>query len=128
MPIPEPGCYVALSVSSDTMHPDEIATHLGLTPSQRVVMGTPTGVPSPPKHPYHIAAFRSLLGPTERMETHIEHMLGILEPLKPKLASMQERCRPVIFCICLVRGEDGWELSPELLARMARLGVAFCFS
>ena len=62
------------------------------------------------------------------MEMHIEHMLGVVEPLKPKLAAIQDCCRPVIFCSCLVQGEDGWELSPELLTRMAGLGVAFCFS
>ena len=62
------------------------------------------------------------------MEAHIEHMLRVVEPLKSKLAAIQERCRPVIFCSCFLRGEDGWELSPELLTRMASLGVAFCFS
>ena len=110
------------------MPPDAIAEYLVLAPSERVVMGTPTGTASPATHPFHIVTFRSHLPPSARMEAHIEHMLSVVEPLKSKLAAIQERCRPVIFCGRVSRGEGGWELSLDLLTRMASLGIAFCFS
>jgi Domain of unknown function (DUF4279) len=110
------------------MDPDDIATHLGLTPSQRIVMGTPTGGDSPATHPCHLALFPSRLNASDRMEVHIEHMVAVLEPLLPKLEAIQDRCKSVIHCTCVVRDEDGWELSPELLIRMGRLGIGFCFA
>jgi hypothetical protein len=55
-------------------------------------------------------------------------MVAVLEPLFPKLEVIQDRCELVIHCTCVVRNEDGWELSPDLLARMGRMGVAFCFT
>jgi hypothetical protein len=108
------------------MNPNDIESHLGLTPSQRIVRGTPTGRDSPAMHPYHLALFPSRLNPSDRMEVHIEHMVAVLEPLLPRLEAIQHRCRLVIHCTWV--GEDGWELSPELLARMGRLGIAFCFA
>ena len=128
MPESKPGCYVGLCVSSTEMHPDNIATHLGLTSSQRIVMGTSTRGDSPAMHPYHLALFPSRLNPSDRMEVHIEHMVAVLEPLLPRLKAIQDRCKLVIHCTCVGRNENGWELSPELLARMGRLGIAFCFA
>jgi hypothetical protein len=128
MPESNLGCHVALCVSSTEMNPDDIATHLGLTASHRIVMGTPTGGDSPAMHPYHLALFPSRLNPSDRMEVHIEHMVAVLEPLLPRLEAIQDRCKLIIHCACVVRDEDGWELSPELLARMGRLGIAFCFA
>jgi hypothetical protein len=122
------GCHVALCVSSTKMNPDDIATHLGLTSSQRIVKDTPTGGDSPAMHPCHVALFPSRLSSSDRMDVHIENMIAVLEPLLPKLEAIQDRCKLVIHCTCVVRDEDGWELSPELLARMGRLGIAFCFA
>ena len=62
------------------------------------------------------------------MDVHIEHMVYVLEPLLPKFKAIEDRCKSVIHCTCVARDEDGWELSPELLARMGRLGIAFCFA
>jgi len=62
------------------------------------------------------------------MDVHIEHLVTVLEPLLPKLEAIQNRCKLVIHCTCVVRDDDGWELSPELLARMSRMGIAFCFA
>jgi len=62
------------------------------------------------------------------MDVHIEHMVAVLEPLLARLEAIEDRCKSVIHCTCVVRDGDGWELSPELLARMGRLGIAFCFA
>ena len=110
------------------MAADDIAAHLGLTPSRKIVMGTPTGEDSPATHPCHLALFPSGLSSSDRMDVHIEHMVAVLEPLLPKLEAIQDRCKLVIHCTCVVRDEDGWELSPDLLARMGRMGIAFCFA
>ena len=91
-------------------------------------MGTPTGEDSPATHPYHLALFPSRLSPSARMEVHIEHMLAMLEPLIATIQSIRDRCELVIHCTCVIRNEDGWDLSPELLARMGSLGIAFCFA
>jgi hypothetical protein len=128
MPESKPGCYVALCVSSTKMNPDDIESHLGLTPSRKIVMGTPTGEDSPATHPCHLALFPSGLSSPDRMDVHIEHMVAVLEPLLPRLEAIEDRCKSVIHCTCVVRDEDGWELSPELLIRMGRLGIAFCFA
>lgn len=128
MPESKPGCYVVLCVSSTEMDPDDIVAHLGLTPSRRIIRGTPTGEDSPIAHPYHLVLFPSPLNPSDRMDVHIEHMIAVLEPLLPRVETMRDRCKFVIHCTSVVRGEDGWELSPELLARMGRLGIAFCFA
>lgn len=128
MPKSKPGCYVALCVSSSEMTADHITAHLGLTPSRSIVRDTPTGEDSPATHPYHLALFPSRLNPSERMDVHIEHLVTVLEPLLPKLEAIQNRCKLVIHCTCVVRDDDGWELSPELLARMSRMGIAFCFA
>ena len=80
MPQSKPGCYVALCISSTKMNPDDIASHLGLTPSRKIVMGTPTGEDSPTTHPYHLVLFPSGLSFSERMDVHIEHMVAVLEP------------------------------------------------
>ena len=110
------------------MPPDDIATHLGLTPSRKIVMGTQTETDSPAKHTCHLALFPSGLSSSDGMDVHIEHMLAVLEPLLPKLRAIQDRCKLLIQCTCVVRDEDGWELSSELLDRMGRLGIAFCFA
>jgi hypothetical protein len=110
------------------MPSDDVAAHLGLTPSQKIVMGTPTGEDSPATHPCHLALFPSGLSPSARMDVHIEQMLAVLETLLPKLRAIQDRCKLVIHSTCVIRGEDAWELSPELLARMGRLDIAFCFA
>ncbi len=131
MPESKPGCYVSLCVSSIKMNPDDIESHLGITPSRtsrKIVMGTPTGESFPAIHPYHLALFPSGLSSSDRIDVHIEHMVAVLEPLLPRLKAIEDRCKSVIQCTCVVRDEDGWELSPELLARMGRLGIAFCFA
>ena len=91
-------------------------------------MGTATGEDSPATHPYHLALFPSRLSPSERLEVHIEQMLAVIAPVLPSLEAIQDRCKSVIHCTCVVRKEDGWELSPELLSRMGNLGIAFCFA
>jgi hypothetical protein len=91
-------------------------------------MGTPTGRDSSATHPCHLALFPSLLSTSDRMDVHIEHMVTMLESLLPKVEAIRDRCKLVIHCTCVVRDEDGWELSPELLARMGRMGIAFCFA
>lgn len=77
MPESKPGCYVALCVSSTEMPPDDIAAHLGLTPSRKIVMGTRTGEDSPATHPCHLALFSSGLSPSARKDVHI--VLAVLE-------------------------------------------------
>jgi len=62
------------------------------------------------------------------MDVHIQDMVAVLEPLLPRLEAIEDRCKSVIHCTCLVRDGDGWELSPELLIRMGRLGIGFCFA
>jgi hypothetical protein len=110
------------------MNPDDIESHLGLTASRKLVMGTPTGQDSPPTHPYHLALFPSGLSSSDRMDVNIELMVAVLQPLLPRLKAIEDRCACVIHCTCVVRDEDGWELSPELLIRMGRLGIRFCFA
>lgn len=124
----EGGNSVAFCLSSDTMHPEVIARHLGLQSCEASVKGSPTGERSPQTHPYHIACFPSPVPPSARMEKHIEAILSLIEPLLPKIDELRTSCRPVVFCSCLVKDEDGWELSPELLSRMSRVAVPFCFS
>jgi hypothetical protein len=79
-------------------------------------------------HPYHLALFHSGLSSSDRMDVHIEHMVAVLQPLLPRLKAIEDRCESVIHGTCVVRDEDGWELSPELLIRMGRLGIRFCFA
>ena len=103
----KPGCYVALCVSSTEMDPDDIVAQLGLTPSRKIVMGTPTGEDSPATHHCHLALFPSGLSSSDRMDVHIEHMVAVLEPLLPRLETIEDRCKSVIHCSCVVRDEDG---------------------
>lgn len=128
MPESNLGCYVALCVSSTEMSPDDIAAHLGLKPSRKIVMGTPTGEDSPAMHHFHIAFFPSDLSPWTRMDVHIEQMLSVVEARRLNLRTIQDRCKVVIHCSAIVRDNNGWELSPDLLARMGRLNIAFCFA
>jgi len=90
-------------------------------------MGKPTGQDSPATHPY-LALFPSGLSSSDRMDVHIEHMVAVLQPLLPRLKAIEDRCKSVIHCTCIVQDEDGWELSPELLIRMGRLSIRFCFA
>lgn len=110
----KPGCYVALCVSSTKMNPDDIESHLGLTPSRKIVMGTPTGEDSSTTHPCHLALFPSRLSSRTEWTFTLSIWSPCLSALLPKLKAIQDRCESVIHCTCVIRDEDGWELSPQL--------------
>lgn len=120
--------YAMFGVCSTELSPQEIGTHLGLTSSKAYVMGTPTGKSEPTTHPYHHAFFHSRHGPCDDMVKLIIDVLDLVEPLKPKLELIADRCTFTVHCNYVVNVEGGWELSPALLERMSSLGISFLFS
>jgi hypothetical protein len=120
--------YVMFGVCSTELSPQEIGTHLGLTPSRMYEMGTPTGKSEPATHPYHHALFHSRRSPCDDMTKLIIDILDLVEPLKPKLELIADRCTFTVHCNYVVAVEGGWELSSVLLERMSSLGISFLFS
>jgi hypothetical protein len=55
-------------------------------------------------------------------------ILDLVEPLKPKLELIADRCIFTVHCNYVVNVEGGWELSPTLLERMSNLRISFLFS
>lgn len=107
------------------MHPEKIASFLGLPLKKACRKGDPTGASWPEVHPYNIAIFGPEISGDASMEVHLSQLLEFIEPIKKKCHALTRYCVVKINCLCALENEGGWTLENELINRLAatRLGV-----
>ena len=116
----------ALSIHSDSLSPDDIGSELGLTATRSHTKGSQRRVQSWGLWKDSYWGFSSPLGDHRDMANHLVWLLDTLEPKVETLNQLSRSCRIVFFCgFSSDNGQGGFTLESAVLARLAKLGVAF---
>ncbi|HQO58998.1 MAG TPA: DUF4279 domain-containing protein [Candidatus Omnitrophota bacterium] len=114
--------FVAIS---DSLSPDMIERIIGWPPTRSHKIGDPissrSGATLRKQHYYSI---QSMSDSTEPMEKHIDEIITPLEQKLENLKRLQGNADLCLFCgFSSGNGQGGFSLSPEMLARLSRLGL-----
>ena len=115
----------AFVATSKTLSLNQIQEIIGLPPSRFHNIGDPVSSrSSTPVHNRDYYSIQSKSLESESMEQHIEEILSLLEPRMDAIRRLSSEANLCLFCgFSSGNGQGGFGLSPELLSRLARLGL-----
>jgi Domain of unknown function (DUF4279) len=128
----EAGCWVYLSVLSETLHPDQITARLGLAPTEQRIMGEmgtlPDGRPRRMPHRKHNWTL-DLAGPYTpgTFEDKLDALLNAVSPYAEAFRTLGSQCSVGIGTAYSGYREQMWgvHLTAARLDRMGALGASF---
>lgn len=119
----------ALCAHSDTLTPEQMEEIFGMRPSRSHRMGESRSTRARSgTHDRHFYSIHSTTSDSEPLSSHIEELLSVLEPRVERLKRLSGEASLRLFCgFSSGNGQGGFSLSPELLSRLARLGIEVVF-
>jgi uroporphyrin-III C-methyltransferase len=117
----------SLLIFSDTLEPKAIAERLGLSESKSHQKGSLKGPRAPLPWKESLWCLQSPLGDERDMVEHLQWLLDVIEPKAEALKDLSKYCKKIIFfCgFSSSHGQGGFTLDPQLLVRLANLGIPF---
>ena len=120
----------ALRVFSERLTPEELVAALGIEADDSARMGEPIGRRPGSRSVRRTNAIfvRSGLAGATPLEDHLAALVGKLERVAPAVRALAGRASVDLFCgFSSGNGQGGFTLGPELLARLAALGLEVSF-
>lgn len=118
--------YASFTMLGATLDPEQITPALGLTPDRASKAGDLRGkTTSTWQHGFWSISTENEVQ-SQNLEEHIARLLDKLEPVSRQLAAIREssEIHARVFCFWETnRMNDGIELSPDLMGRLARLNL-----
>ena len=115
----------AFCAHSDALSPEQMEVIIGLSPSRSHRIGDPRSKRTKSgAHDRHYYSIQSTISDSASLDAHIEEILSILEPRVDRVKRLGSEASLCIFCgFSSGNGQGGFSLTPELLARLSRLGL-----
>ena len=116
----------SLSISGDSLQPDNITLSLGLTPTRTGVKGERSSSRNSVARRTSFWIFTCPLSDSLPLAEHLAWLLDQLEPKVDLVRSIAEDWRVTIFCgFSSENGQGAATFDPRLLQRLANLGIPF---
>jgi Domain of unknown function (DUF4279) len=115
---------VSFRIFATGLDPDEITKSLGLVPDHKHHTGDHIrGNPERPQYKHGMWSISSTLQPEALFEEHLDDLLRRLEPKTSEIKYLSSQVTVDFFCSLF--DQNGFQLSPSILARIAGLGAMF---
>lgn len=121
-----PQYHVSFDVSSDSVTPDEITAHIGLSPTEVRTKGS-SRLPGARPFPRHLWTFEALAGQPGFLEDKLTHLFRVLGERQPRISTLAADCSAEVSVVShqWQAWPEGFHLSPEYLARLHDLRASF---
>ena len=119
-----PGARVKFRIFAPGLEPETITQKLGLNPSHTHRQGDyPRGNPKYTAYKHGMWALDSPLALNESFEAHLDALLALLEPQHAYICTLAESATVDFYCTLF--WQNGFQLPPQILSRIADLRAAF---
>ena len=119
----KPRTLVSFRIFAPGLDPRQVTEVLGLTPDSSHLQGDyPRNNPKYSAYKHGMWSLRSKISPDEPLSVHLEHLLSVLEPKQEQILSLSKENDVDFYCGLF--SQIGFELSPDLLKRIANLGAS----
>jgi hypothetical protein len=125
-------------IISDLLDTNDLTSRLGIRPDYSHMKGQPNNrvtksgkVIVGPVHKTGIWTINSELPESSSLEEHLTFLLETLEPMGDEVKKLsKEGYRVDFYCGCFFKAgtQGGFDLSPEILERMGRMGISLAVS
>lgn len=122
MEITSPRSRVCFRIFSPNLDPEDVSRNLGLSPDHSHYQGDyPQGKPTFTAYRHGMWLLRSKLPNEHSLETHLGDLLSILESKQSYIKALAQSA--TVDFSCTLYSQNGFQLSPQILSRIANLGA-----
>lgn len=115
---------VSFRIFSSELNPDVVSQLLSLSADHTHVKGSyPRNDPKYSPYKHGMWVIDSKLSHDETLSAQVEDLLSVLEPRQEHILKLSEANTVDFYCTLFA--QNGFDLAPDLLKRIANLGAAF---
>jgi len=118
-----PKIRASLRIFGDSIDPEAISSYLGLLSDHQHRVGDPIGSGQEHTYKHNMWILKSKAPPEASLEVHLDDILTRVESKQLYLRSLAEHATVDFYCV--VFWNNGFQLGPQTLSRMAGLGATF---
>ncbi len=114
---------VSFGISGSELDPSKVSQVLDLVPDYSHLKGEQPKDPRRSAYKQGLWGLRSKLSNEEPLSAHLESLLATLESKQEQILKLSEE--NAVDFYCSLHSQNGFELSPHLMRRIANLGATF---
>lgn len=116
--------HVSIRIFAPNLLPEDITQNLGLTPDHLHHQGDyPRNNPKLSAYKHGMWSLNSKVSEDQPLEVHLDNLLTILEPSQKFITSLAQHATVDLYCV--LYSQNGFQLSPQIMKRMAELSIIF---
>jgi hypothetical protein len=115
---------VIFQIFSPMLNLNDLSKNIHLKPDHTHLLGDyPRANPKYAPYKHGMWLLRSKISDKLSLEAHLENLISILEPYQDYIRILSENNK--VHFACVLHCQNGFEISPSILARMSKLGASF---